>query len=81
MLSIILKLHDILNECKNFIPGYSHKNSNKMIIKYQDKFYKVSFEELRPIEITDKIYKKYNQTDKNIVSEDIIQLSELMNNF
>ena len=45
---IIPKLFEILNEVKNFTPGYSTKNMDRgyMLIEYKGKRYAVKFAEI-----------------------------------
>ena len=60
MFELIIKLHRVLNELKDFIVAYSTAVNNKMIILYKDKLYKVTFEEL----------------DRNPNNDDIADVSE-----
>jgi hypothetical protein len=46
MFEFIHKLYSLLNQFKGFEAGYSTQNTKAMIIKYGDKNYKITVEEL-----------------------------------
>lgn len=71
---LICILHSILNACKDFIASYSSKYSDQMIVKYKDKFYKLTIEEIEAPEITDYLRRKYNSN----MDDDAIKISELL---
>ena len=72
MLELIIRLHEILNICKDFITGYS-SNKDEMVVRYKDEFYKVHFEKVEAPVVTDKLRKKYSNS-----ADEIIQLGELL---
>jgi hypothetical protein len=53
MFGLISKLHNILNELKNFDAGYSTNVEDKMIIKHHDKVYLVELTEMGEGEVSD----------------------------
>jgi hypothetical protein len=55
MLRIISKLYDILNQFKGIEAGYTTKNKNQMIIKFEDKNYKLTIEEVGEGDIMEHI--------------------------
>ena len=64
-MNIIHKLHQILNELKDFKAGYSSSKNNKMLIQYQGEFYAVRLEKLEaPTDATPGFIKKYNTGEK-----------------
>lgn len=71
---LICKLHSILNAYKDFTAGYSSKHSDQMIVKYKDKFYRLTVEEIEAPEITDYLRRKYS-SDMN---DGDIKISELL---
>lgn len=73
MFELIEQVGRILNTCKNFITVHSSSRHDLMVIKYKDKFYKVHFEEVEAPEVTDKLRRRYSNSN-----DEIIQLSELL---
>lgn len=64
-MNVIHKIHQILNEVKGFIAGYSSNKPNKMVIKYNDEFYAIKVEKLEPpTDITPGFVKRYNIGEK-----------------
>lgn len=62
------KFVNILNELKDTTAGYSSKTTckNTCFVRHNGVSYKVTFEELEPIEITDSMRKRYNCDDESI---------------
>lgn len=53
MQRIISKLHDILNLIKGFEAGYTSSNNKAMLIKNENKVYRIVIEELGEGEVKD----------------------------
>lgn len=71
-MNIIHKMHQILNEVKGFIAGYSSDKPNKMVVKYNDEFYAIKVEKLEPpTDNTFGFIKKYD-IGENTSSEDYV---------
>ena len=73
MLELIIRLHEILNICKDFITGYSSNKEDEMVVRYKDEFYKVHFERVEAPVVTDKLRKNYSNAE-----DELIQLGELL---
>lgn len=50
---LISELHRILNYCKNFSAGISSACDNAMIVQFENRVYKVTFEELDKLNMND----------------------------
>ena len=65
MLDLINKLHNIFVSLKNFNSGYSSSSSDKMVVKYMDKYYLLELSELEPY-ISEKFKRRHQVSDEEI---------------
>ena len=65
MLDLINKLHNIFVSLKNFNSGYNSSSSDKMVIKYMDKYYLLELSELKPC-ISEKLKRRHQVSDEEI---------------
>ncbi len=68
MIELIIKLHNVLNNVKGFITGYSTKGCNyRMYVNYEGKHYMLKLVELDPIEVTDRDRERYKNSDDDTI--------------